>query len=73
MQAYDNPVFVEDMVRTAASTLGADDRMAWFSVEAVNDESIHNHGAFARIDSRQLPRRHRDEAAASPAAGAHDV
>jgi GTP cyclohydrolase I len=55
MQAHDHPVFVEDMVRTAAAVLSDDDRMTWFSVEAVNDESIHNHAAFARIDSAQLP------------------
>src|SRR5689334_20019132 len=48
MQAYDHPVFVEDMVRAAASALGDDDRVAWFNIEAVNDESIHNHAAFAR-------------------------
>jgi GTP cyclohydrolase IB len=63
MQAYDRPVFVEDMVRTAAGALGDDDRMAWFSVEAVNDESIHNHAAFARIESAQLQLPHLDEAA----------
>lgn len=51
MYAHDHPVFVEDMVRAAAQTLGADPRIAWFSVEAVSDESIHNHGAFARIQS----------------------
>ncbi len=50
MQAYDNPVFVEDMVRNVASQLKADDRVAWFQVEAVNHESIHNHSAFARIE-----------------------
>ena len=65
MQAYDRPVFVEDMVRAAAGALGDDERMAWFSVEAVNDESIHNHAAFARIDSTQLQLPHRDEAAVS--------
>jgi GTP cyclohydrolase I len=63
MQAYDHPVFVEDMVRAAAGALGGDDRMAWFSVEAVNDESIHNHAAFARIDSAQLQLPHRDKPA----------
>jgi GTP cyclohydrolase I len=51
MQAHDNPVFVEDMARAAASALGRDDRLDWFSVEAANDESIHNHAAFARINS----------------------
>ena len=63
MQAYDRPVFVEDMVRAAAGALGDDDRMVWFSVEAVNDESIHNHAAFARLDSTQLQLHHRDASA----------
>ena len=49
MQAYDNPVFVEDMVRNVASRLKADDRIGRFRVHAVNHESIHNHGAFAEI------------------------
>jgi GTP cyclohydrolase IB len=49
MQAYDNPVFVEDLVRNVALRLQNDARVAWFSVEAVNHESIHNHNAFARI------------------------
>lgn len=50
MQAYDNPVFVEDMVRNAAARLQSDNRVAWFSVHVVNDESIHNHGAFAQLE-----------------------
>lgn len=49
MQAYDNPVFVEDMVRNAAARLQSDERVAWFQVQAVNQESIHNHGAFAQL------------------------
>jgi GTP cyclohydrolase I len=53
MRAHDHPVFVEDMARAAAQALGSDARVAWFSVEAASDESIHNHSAFARI---QLPR-----------------
>ncbi len=53
MQAYDNPVFVEDMVRNAASRLQSDNRVAWFSVHVVNDESIHNHGAFAQLEWRR--------------------
>jgi GTP cyclohydrolase IB len=61
MQAHDHPVFVEDMVRAAAVALSADDRMTWFSVKAVNDESIHNHAAFACIDSAQLPLRGQDD------------
>lgn len=50
MQAYDNPVFVEDMVRNAAVVLQHDSRVSWFRVQAVNQESIHNHNAFARIE-----------------------
>jgi GTP cyclohydrolase IB len=49
MQAYDNPVFVEDLVRNVAATLQHDDRVAWFRVHALNLESIHNHSAFAEI------------------------
>lgn len=55
MQAYDNPVFVEDMVRSAASRLAADQRIEWFRVHAVNHESIHNHSAFAEIVWRRTP------------------
>src|SRR5262249_10842779 len=51
MYAHDHPVFVEDMARAAAETLSHDARVAWFSVEAASDESLHNHGAFARIQS----------------------
>jgi GTP cyclohydrolase I len=54
MQAYDNPVFVEDMVRNVAVMLKTDARIAWFRVHALNHESIHNHGAFARIEWRRL-------------------
>ncbi len=49
MQAYDNPVFVEDMVRNVATRLNRDKRIAWFEVKAVNQESIHNHNAFAVV------------------------
>jgi GTP cyclohydrolase I len=68
MRAHDHPVFVEDMARAAAGALSDDGRIAWFSVEAVNDESIHNHAAFARIDSRQLPGRGPAGSPAVPAA-----
>jgi GTP cyclohydrolase I len=47
MQAYDNPVFVEDMVRNAATRLREDIRVSAYEVRAVNDESIHNHSVFA--------------------------
>lgn len=52
MQAYDNPAFVEDVVRGVASDLRLDARVDEFFVEASSDESIHNHRAFARIGSR---------------------
>jgi GTP cyclohydrolase IB len=51
MQAYDNPVFVEDVVRNVARRLREDSRIAWFEVRIVNHESIHNHCAFAVIRS----------------------
>ena len=50
MQAYDNPVFVEDLVRNVAVRLKRDPRVAWFTVNTVNHESIHNHNAFANIE-----------------------
>jgi GTP cyclohydrolase I len=50
MQAYDNPVFVEDIVRNVAANLQEDERLTWFHVHAINHESIHNHGAFAEIE-----------------------
>jgi GTP cyclohydrolase I len=48
-RAYDNPKFVEDLVRGIAARLQADPRFAGFAVEAENFESIHNHSAYARI------------------------
>lgn len=53
MQAYDNPVFVEDLVRNVAMKLQADERITWFHVHALNQESIHNHNAFAEIEWRR--------------------
>ncbi|MFZ2955414.1 MAG: GTP cyclohydrolase I FolE2 [Candidatus Ozemobacteraceae bacterium] len=55
MQAFDNPVFVEDMVRGVAVRLKADPRMAWFKVHAENHESIHNHNAFACLEWTAQP------------------
>jgi GTP cyclohydrolase IB len=48
-RAYDNPRFVEDLVRGVAGRLASDPRFDGFSVEAENFESIHNHSAYARI------------------------
>lgn len=53
-RAYDNPKFVEDAVRDAALALQSDPRVRAFTVEVENFESIHNHSAFARIDSANL-------------------
>jgi GTP cyclohydrolase IB len=50
MQAYDNPVFVEDLVRNVAVLLKKDARITAFMVQAVNQESIHAHDAFARVN-----------------------
>lgn len=49
-RAYDNPKFVEDMVRDVAVRLNADDRVAAYVVESENFESIHNHSAYAMIE-----------------------
>jgi GTP cyclohydrolase I len=49
-RAYDNPKFVEDLVRDVASMLNADDRIAAYKLEAENFESIHNHSAYAMIE-----------------------
>jgi GTP cyclohydrolase I len=49
-RAYDNPKFVEDIVRDVAVRLNAEDRVLAFVVEAENFESIHNHSAYALIE-----------------------
>ena len=52
--AYQNPKFVEDIVRDIAAALRQDDNITWFSVGAENFESIHNHSAYAHITSHQM-------------------
>jgi GTP cyclohydrolase I len=49
-RAYDNPKFVEDLVRDVAKRLNEDERVAAYVVEAENFESIHNHSAYALIE-----------------------
>lgn len=49
-RAYQNPVFVEDLVRTVALKLNAHPDVTWYKVEAENHESIHNHNAYACIE-----------------------
>ncbi|TLD72180.1 GTP cyclohydrolase I FolE2 [Phragmitibacter flavus] len=50
--AYDNPVFVEDLVRNVAARMKAHPDITWFRVEAENYESIHNHNAWAVIEGK---------------------
>jgi len=49
-RAYENPVFVEDLVRNVALKLNAHPEVTWYKVEAENYESIHNHNAYASIE-----------------------
>jgi GTP cyclohydrolase I len=49
-RAYENPKFVEDLVRDVALRLNADERIGRYSVDVENFESIHNHSAYARIE-----------------------
>lgn len=49
-RAYNNPVFVEDLVRNVAVKLNAHPDVTWYKVEAENHESIHNHNAYACIE-----------------------
>ncbi len=49
-RAYDNPKFVEDLVRDIAARLNKDERVSAYTVEAENFESIHNHSAYALIE-----------------------
>jgi GTP cyclohydrolase I len=50
-RAYDNPKFVEDMVRDVAAQLNAEKRIVAYIVESENFESIHNHSAYALIEN----------------------
>lgn len=49
-RAYENPVFVEDLVRNVAVRLNGHPAVTWYRVEAENFESIHNHNAYACIE-----------------------
>lgn len=50
-KAYENPVFVEDLVRNVVVRLRKNKNIKWYTVEAENFESIHNHNAYAKIES----------------------
>ncbi len=62
-RAYDNPVFVEDLVRNIAQRARAHPDIFWFRIEAENYESIHNHQAFAVMEE---DKRAENAAAAAP-------
>ena len=49
-RAYENPKFVEDLVRDVALALNGDARVGRYAVDVENFESIHNHSAYARIE-----------------------
>ena len=49
-RAYDNPKFVEDLIRDVVARIDADPRIGRYVVEVENFESIHNHSAYARIE-----------------------
>jgi GTP cyclohydrolase IB len=51
--AYDNPVFVEDLVRNIAVKANQHPAITWYRVEAENFESIHNHNAWAMIEKQK--------------------
>lgn len=52
-QSYQNPAFVEDVVRNVAQKLLQEDRVTWFEVSSENIESIHNHSAYAVIERQK--------------------
>ncbi len=54
-QAFDNPKFVEDVIRDLAMAMESEDRITWYSVQSENFESIHNHNAYAQIERRKAP------------------
>ena len=52
-RAYDNPAFVEDLVRDIALDLNLDERINYYRLESENFESIHNHSAYALIENQK--------------------
>lgn len=49
-QAYENPMFVEDIVRDVTQKLSQIKEITWFKVQCENFESIHNHSAYAQVE-----------------------
>jgi GTP cyclohydrolase I len=61
-RAYENPRFVEDIVRIIANGLLQDEKITWFAVKSINFESIHNHNAYAFVErDKRLKRRGLDD------------
>ncbi|MBM4108127.1 MAG: GTP cyclohydrolase I FolE2 [Phycisphaerae bacterium] len=54
-RAFENPKFVEDIVRDLALALERDERVSWYSVSSENFESIHSHNAYAQITRLKRP------------------
>lgn len=54
-RAYDNPRFVEDLVREVTVRLRALESITWFHIQVVNSESIHQHDAYAVVEEGQSP------------------
>ena len=52
-RAYNNPKFVEDIVRDIANDLNQDARIVYYKIETENFESIHNHSAYAMIEKHK--------------------
>jgi len=71
-RAYDNPKFVEDMVRDVAARLNSEPRIAAYVVESENFESIHNHSAYAQIERNKDPEDKESEDIAGADAPASD-
>jgi len=65
-RAYDNPKFVEDMVRDVAARLNNEERVAAYVVESENFESIHNHSAYALIERNKESETHAGADASAP-------
>ena len=53
-QAFNNPMFVEDVVRKVAELATAHENISWFSVGVESFESIHKHSAYAYVDSTEI-------------------
>ncbi len=54
-KAFDNPMFVEDVVRAALARLREKNNFPWYRIEAENFESIHNHSAYALVEKNFSP------------------